>query len=1425
MKNSTSQVRKKVFLWLLLFMPFLQSIAQQIPNSLTAANGTFIGFYEYKPVNYNPTGPKYPIIIFMHGIGERGNGTTELSRVSGVAIPRYIRDGNPMTFTWNGKTETFLVLSPQLSSSWGYWPSFYPEEMIKYAKANLNIDTNRIIVTGLSLGGGGVWQYASTSLANSKAVAAIAPVCGTCTMVSACNISQANVPIWAFHAQDDGTVGVGCTTGQASQVTTCGTAIKPLMTIYPNGGHGIWDRAYDVDYNWQNPNIFEWFLGQNKSLAPNVLPVARAGSDFSILLPTTTATLNGTASSDADGNIAKYFWRQLSGPVTSSITSINGATTQVTGLTSVGVYSFELKVADNRVSVKTDTINVTVNMPAAGLPPVANAGTDITISLPTNTANLSGMTSSDADGSISTYSWTKFSGPAGGALTTPNNGTSPVTSLVAGSYGYRLVVTDNSGLSDDDTVFVTVNATAPPPNQVPIARAGSDITITLPTNSTNLSGMTSSDPDGTISSYSWSKVSGPAGGTLVTPNNGTSPVSGLIQGTYSYRLAVTDNGGAIDDDTILVIVNAAAPPPNQAPTANAGGDINITLPTNSTTLNGSGSSDPDGTISTYSWTKVSGPAAGTIVSAGSASSSLTGLIQGTYSYRLQVTDNGGLSSSDTVTVTVNAAPPPPNQAPIANAGSDINITLPTNSTTLNGTGSSDPDGTISTYSWTKVSGPAAGTIVSAGNASSSLTGLIQGTYSYRLQVTDNGGLSSSDTVTVTVNAAPPPPNQAPVANAGSDITISLPTNSTTLNGSGSSDPDGTISTYSWTKISGPAAGTIANAGNASTALTGLIQGTYSYRLQVTDNGGLSSSDTVTVTVNSAPPPPNQAPVANAGGNISITLPTNSTTLNGSGSSDADGTITTYSWSKVSGPAAGTIANAGSASTALTGLVQGSYSFRLQVTDNGGLTNADTVTVTVNAAAPPPNQAPIANAGGNISITLPTNSTTLNGSGSSDPDGTISTYSWTKISGPAAGTIANAGSASTALTGLVQGSYNFRLQVTDNGGLSDADTVTVTVNAAAPPPNQAPIANAGGDINITLPTNSTTLNGSGSSDPDGTISTYSWTKISGPAAGTIVSAGSASSSLTGLVQGTFSYRLQVTDNGGLSSSDTVVVIVNAAPPPPNQAPVANAGQDLSVTLPNSTISLNGSASYDPDGTIATYDWVKISGPGAITLTNSNTATPGVTGVQAGVYVFELTVTDDKGATAKDQVQLTVNAANNAIPVANAGRDTTIGLPVTSVVLNASASYDPDGSIASYSWKQVSGPTNAVIVNTQSAVSTVNGLTAGTYIFEITVTDNKGASQKASVSVNVVNNLRYVESLKVYPNPARDNINIRVISDSTGVALVNIYDVNGKVVKRAQYTKGQPYFESPAYIQNLKNGIYYVEVIIGTRKKMITKFIKQ
>lgn len=571
----------------------------------------------------------------------------------------------------------------------------------------------------------------------------------------------------------------------------------------------------------------------------------------------------------------------------------------------------------------------------------------------------------------------------------------------------------------------------------------------------------------------------------------------------------------------------------------------------------------------------------------------------------------------------NGNAPVVNQAPTADAGANKNITLPTNFTSVTGSGE-DTDGTIQSYLWEWVSGPATFSILTPNDSTTIITNLIEGTYTFRLTVRDNGNLTGSDVMSVTVAPAPPV-NQAPVSDAGEDQIITLPTSTTAMTGSGT-DADGTVDTYLWQKLAGsPAGGTITTSSSATSGITALQVGVYQYRLTVTDDDGAISTDDMSITVNAAP---NISPVSDAGTDQTITLPTNTATIDGSSSSDADGTVDSYLWNKVSGPVSGSITSNTSAITGLTSLVQGVYTFQLIVTDNQGATGRDTVTVTVNAAA---NLTPQADAGANIEMTLPNDFALLVGVGT-DADGTIISYNWAKTSGPATFSILDPTNDSTDIQNLVEGVYEFELTVTDNIGATARDKIQITVNAA---PNQAPTADAGEDKVITLPTNTTTLDGSGT-DADGTI-TYSWLKISGPATGSITSPTAASTGLTALVEGIYQFELSVTDDDGSVTKDTAMVQVNPAIILFN--PTADAGENQVVTLPVSSVTLDGSGT-DSDGTISSYAWVKISGTGG-TISNANIAAPNVTGLTAGTYIYQLTVTDNDGLTGTDTVQITVN----------------------------------------------------------------------------------------------------------------------------------------------------------------------------------------
>jgi dienelactone hydrolase len=927
-------MRKQIFVpfycLMLLCLTFSTLHAQQVFKTTSTS---VIGYLEYLPQDYNTNSNKYPVMIFLHGLGERGANSTDPA-VLQTTIQNVAKLGPPM-YVKNGTQFPFILISPQLKNNYGDWPSTYVKEVIDYVKTYLRIDERRIYLTGLSLGGGGTWWTAQDY---PELFAAIAPVCGSRnTLSKACLLASENLPVWAFHGDADGTVPLSRSVNMVNAINACTPTPDPLakISIYPGVGHSAWVNAYKTDHTVHNPNVYEWITSFTNTINHgNSIPIANAGADKIINLPN-GVTLTASAT-DSDGTISAYDWEQISGP--STVTLLNKLTQTATASSLVvGDYVFKLTVTDNSGNTDSDYIKVTVQVAVGNVAPVANAGTDKSITLPTNSVTITGI-GTDSDGTIASFSWIKVSGGMA-TLSGTTSATLTATSMIAGAYVFRLTVTDNKGAKTSDDVTVTVIG-----NTLPVANAGVDKTITLPVNTVAITGS-GTDSDGTIASYAWSKVSG-NGGTLSGITTTTLTVTNMVAGGYVFRLTVTDNLGAIKSDDVSVTVIG-----NVVPVANAGADKTISFPVNSVTITGTGT-DSDGTITAYAWSKVSGSSAtltGTTTSTLMASS----LIAGTYIFRLTVTDNGGATKSDDVTVTVIG-----NVAPIANAGADKTISLPVNSVTITGTGT-DSDGTISAYAWSKVSG---GSATLAGSTTATLTasGLLAGSYVFRLTVTDNGGATKSDDITVTVLT-----NVVPMANAGADQNIKLPVNSATIVGSGT-DSDGTITVYAWSQVSGATA-TLTGTASATLTATNLLAGVYVFRLTVTDNGGATQSDDVTVNVTV-----NAVPVANAGANQYITLPS-TITLSGSGT-DSDGTVVSYAWKKTKGGTA-TLTNDTSPNVVISNLVAGSYYFRLTVTDNNGATDYDDMLLTV--TDPAVSAASVANESVSILSSTPTSSIASN----------------------------------------------------------------------------------------------------------------------------------------------------------------------------------------------------------------------------------------------------------------------------------------------------------------------------------------------------------------------------------------------------------------------------------------------------------------
>jgi hypothetical protein len=183
--------------------------------------------------------------------------------------------------------------------------------------------------------------------------------------------------------------------------------------------------------------------------------------------------------------------------------------------------------------------------------------------------------------------------------------------------------------------------------------------------------------------------------------------------------------------------------------------------------------------------------------------------------------------------------------------------------------------------------------------------------------------------------------------------------------------------------------------------------------------------------------------------------------------------------------------------------------------------------------------PVAKAGTDAAIYTPTDSVTLDGSASIDPDGKTLFYQWAKISGPDTFNIVNASAVRTTVKNLKWGTYKFQLQVTGSNNLSAKDTVQIRVVGPGP------IAKAGADISLTLAScadnsASAELDGTASSDPNNDIVTTCWIQISGPTGNIMLSQCAPKTKLIHITPGEYAFQLEVTDASGSVSRDTILI---------------------------------------------------------------------------------------------------------------------------------------------------------------------------------------------------------------------------------------------------------------------------------------------
>ena len=239
--------------------------APAIQTAVTANVSSRIGgFYKALPARYDSTTKKYPLLVFLHGVGETGNGTTDLPRLLNNAVPKLLsQKAFPAKFTVNGVSYSFIVINPQFKE----WPQpIDVNAMIDYAVANYRVDETRIYVSGLSMGGGNAWDYA---VAYPNRIAAVVLICGASWIAKdqMANLAKSNLPVWAFHNNDDGTVGVNTTITNVDNVNSFNPVIPAKKTIWPYGGHDAWTKATNpATKECEGKNMYEWMLQYNREL-------------------------------------------------------------------------------------------------------------------------------------------------------------------------------------------------------------------------------------------------------------------------------------------------------------------------------------------------------------------------------------------------------------------------------------------------------------------------------------------------------------------------------------------------------------------------------------------------------------------------------------------------------------------------------------------------------------------------------------------------------------------------------------------------------------------------------------------------------------------------------------------------------------------------------------------------------------------------------------------------------------------------------------------------------------------------------------------------------------------------------------------------------------------------------------------------------
>jgi predicted peptidase len=229
------------------------------------------GHYIYTPSSYQEDGPEFPLLIFLHGSGEKGNSSIDPAKLDLV-----LKNGPPRLISrsaWNPRYP-MIVASPQCHE--GGWNSQRIHEFIEYVFDNYRVNKKRIYITGLSMGGYGTFSYVG-DLGNDSYATACVPICGGGNTGKA--ESFYSIPTWAFHGDADGTVVPAKSIDMINAINEFDPSPKAKLTIYPGVGHNSWSMTYDGtgmgtesnEYDTFNQSIYDWMFQYEKKISEELI--------------------------------------------------------------------------------------------------------------------------------------------------------------------------------------------------------------------------------------------------------------------------------------------------------------------------------------------------------------------------------------------------------------------------------------------------------------------------------------------------------------------------------------------------------------------------------------------------------------------------------------------------------------------------------------------------------------------------------------------------------------------------------------------------------------------------------------------------------------------------------------------------------------------------------------------------------------------------------------------------------------------------------------------------------------------------------------------------------------------------------------------------------------------------------------------------